>query len=91
MRNGWVQVRIPDVLLTHAVRWRVSASAATGLPGERIPVAPGEVVVTIEADVMLPALWASGKLSVPTRVEPGGLTRVNLARTISLIPKASIR
>jgi hypothetical protein len=81
MPNGWVQVRIPDTLLAQVVQWRVCAGTAVGQPGERIPVSPGELVVTIEADLKLPALWASGTLSVPVRVEPGALTCVNLART----------
>lgn len=80
MPSGWVQVRIPGALLAQMVRWRVCAGTATGQPGERIPVPPGELVVTIEIDLALPALWASGTLSVPVRVEPGGLTCVNLAR-----------
>ena len=81
MPSGWVQVRIPDALLAQMVRWRVCAGTATGQPGERIPVAPGELVVTIEADLTLPALWASGTLRVPVRVEPGALTCIDLART----------
>jgi hypothetical protein len=89
MPEGWVEVRIPDALLARAVRWQVRAGLAAGQPGERIAVSPGEIVVTIEAAATLPTLLASGTIRVPVRVEPGGLTRVNLARTVPWAPAVS--
>jgi hypothetical protein len=82
MHSGCVQVLIPDALLMRAVCWRVRAGSATGQPGERIPVAPGELVVTIEADLTLPGFGASGTLRVPVCVEPGGLTCVHVASAL---------
>lgn len=84
MPNGWVQVIVPDALAARAARWRVRAGEATARAGERLPVAPGEVVVRIEAEVTLPTLWARGTLSVPVHVEPGSLTRVNVSQTLRL-------
>jgi len=83
MRNGWVQVLLPDAFITRAARWRVRVGTASGEPGEKIPVAAGEVVVTVEGEFVLPSLWASGTLTLPVRVEPSGLTCVDVSRTVA--------
>jgi hypothetical protein len=84
MRNGWVQVRVPDALITRAARWRVRVGTVSSRPGEKIPVAAGEVVVTVGAELALPSLWAYGILTLLLRVEPGGLTCIDVSRTVEL-------
>jgi hypothetical protein len=93
MRNGWVQVVVPDALAAHAAGWRVRAGGAEARPGERLAVAPGEQVVRVEAELTLDAFSARAALVVTVRVEPGGLTRVHVARVLepalALLPRVS--
>lgn len=93
MRNGWVQVVVPDALAAYAAGWRVRAGGAEARPGERLAVAPGQQVVRVEAELTLNAFAARAALVVPVRVEPGGLTRVHVARVfepaLALLPRVS--